>query len=69
MKIKFNPDHFDKGSGTTAFISFTQPEFKEAIEQIIKKRTSETIDSIEIDKDGITVRLLTHNAELRRAAD
>lgn len=62
MEIKFNPPPSEKGSGITAFISFTQPEFKAAIENIICKRDSETIGSIEIDRDGITVRLLTHNA-------
>jgi hypothetical protein len=61
MKIKFNPMSSEKGSGTTAFISFTQPEFEEMIGNIIRKRSTETIDAIEIDKDGITVRLITHN--------
>lgn len=60
MKILFNPKAEEKGSGTTSFISFTQPEFQKAIETIIKKRESETIESIEIDESGITVRLLTH---------
>ena len=62
MKILFNPSEMERGSGTTSFISFTQPEFKSAIEAIIRKRESEIIESIEIDRDGITVRLLTHNA-------
>lgn len=57
MKIKFDPKPYEKGTGTTSFISFTQPEFKVAIENLINKREYETIESIEIDKDGITVRL------------
>ena len=59
MKILFNPKPNEKGSGTTSFISFTQPEFQKAIETIIRKQKSEAIESIELDESGITVRLLS----------
>jgi hypothetical protein len=58
MKILFNPKPHEKGGGTTSFISFDQPEFKEAIESIIRMRESETIESVEIEEEGIAVRLI-----------
>lgn len=63
MEIKFCPESHERGSGTTAFISFHQPEFKQAIETLIRKMKSEVIESIEIDQDGITVRLLINSGK------
>lgn len=72
MKILINPKDYERGSGLTTFLSFDRPELKEAIKRAVRLQPDETMEALEIDEDGITVRLkstpLTPNAELRGAS-
>lgn len=57
MHIKFNPSNDEKGSGTTSTINWDNPSLLESIETLIRLRKDEQIESLEITKDGIVVRI------------
>lgn len=61
MEIKFNPTEEEKGSGATAQISWENPRLMACLDNLFAVREREKIVSVEITREGITVRLEMKN--------
>ena len=57
IEVKFDPSPSDRGSGLTAQLSWAHPNMIAALSMAIDLREGERIKTVEISRDGITVRL------------